>query len=1001
MSQLMPVGTIQTPAPDAAATHSGLVLEYARQADDLEPIVLVPGRYHIGSGDDCEIQVPAAGVAPRHCLVVVGPRKTVLKAFSPLTWVNESPIREGTLQPGDRFVIGPVEFAVRAPHSDETEPVPEEQTRSAAFSHGSGSPIHEPHRLTERPPARDRNSAAQNAEWTALAESRAALHEQRDYLARLATTLEARDRELQTREVDLRARWDELEARHQQRKVWELELQQGQEDLSRSRSELKQERQQVEEAHARIESQRAELDQRRDALDARAADVEGRDSLVREASERLQAERSELELQRQQLQAEEARLQQQADALALRESELRDRQSKLDSDREQLARDQDEFAQQQADWRAEKEQIADARSALDESRRDFQSECQRIDAARAELVQLRSDLEVSRADSGLVRRAMESEREQLEAARHQIAAERTALEARIRDWEWQQADLRERALHSEQLAAERQRLAEDQSALERQRASLTGERQALDNLRAGVDADREELQAARTRWEAQQAEWTADARQLDAERGLLALERQRLQAERERVEALRFPEASPVDAPQPERIAAPVPPLSPEPLEPSPDELFTLDDLPAAEEGTEYRADDWIADDLDRLHVPPDESLTSVSEPEAWGAPPPEEPLAEADAFVVVDELPHLITSEVSLDEECAVPGEPGPALSDQPDPEATGAEASDTEVAPAVRALRSQLAELFGISSQTAFGHSQLEREEPAEDLSPTEMPAESVADEPLAEDAVEEPTACEAALPEEGPLAETDASVADEVEPSAPPSPAATEGHGDSISAYMERLLARSRTSAANSALPAPEPERRRRPAAENDETASAPPPPPAPPPLEMPSAPPKSIAPEERVALRANIDSFRELANASARSAVAKHESKKLRTMVQIKVALAIIAGGLTVLLFVANSVGRVSYGTYALASAFATVVMTFDLARTVLAFYRWKSVESAAVWDGEADDSPEGARAGAAGDAATDDNTTNELPVVPIANPEDVPAESPAVEEAPQS
>jgi hypothetical protein len=228
--------------------------------------------------------------------------------------------------------------------------------------------------------------------------------------------------------------------------------------------------------------------------------------------------------------------------------------------------------------------------------------------------------------------------------------------------------------------------------------------------------------------------------------------------------------------------------------------------------------------------------------------------------------------------------------------------------------------------------------------------------------------------------------------VEPSAPgatsaPQPAADDGHADSVSAYMERLLARSRTAAASSAPPAAEPVRRRRTSTESsDNEETAPPPaaaPAAPPPLEMPCAPPKSIAPEEREALRANIDSFRELANASARSAVAKHESKKLRTMVQIKVVLTIVAAALTVVLFTANSLGRVSYAWYVLASALAAVVMGFDLARTVLAFYRWKSVETANLWESgeEPSDNTPATSGGATG--AADDNTTSELPVVPVA------------------
>jgi hypothetical protein len=287
----------------------------------------------------------------------------------------------------------------------------------------------------------------------------------------------------------------------------------------------------------------------------------------------------------------------------------------------------------------------------------------------------------------------------------------------------------------------------------------------------------------------------------------------------------------------------------------------------------------------------------------------------------------------------------------------------------------------MFGISSDAAFGHARPAVDEadeaPAEKQPQRDGPAadvivggEKVADSSPVEH--EQRGLGEVPAPDPGPA------------PAAPS--AAEDSHADSVSAYMERLLARSRTAAANSAPPAAEPVRRRRSSTESpdDEETSGKPdsaPPPPPPVLEMPSAPPKTIAPEEREALRANIDSFRELANASARSAVAKHESKKLRTMVQIKVVLTIVAAALTVVLFTANSLGRVSYGWYVLASGLAAVVMIFDLARTVIAFYRWKSVETANLWEpGEepSDDEP-GAKNGAS--SAGDDDTTSELPITP--------------------
>jgi peptidoglycan hydrolase CwlO-like protein len=856
--------------------------------------------------------------------------------------------------------------------------------------------------LPARPAGAARPPSDHSADWTALAESRAALHEQRDYLARLATTLEGRDRELQSREAELQTRWDELEARRTERQDWEREIQCQQEELSRARSDLAQQRQQLASQQDGVDTQRDELERRRAAFDERQMELDRRDEALRDASERLHSGQSELDSQRRQLETEQARLQAQADALAARESELTSQQSQLDSTRAALAREQAELAQQQADWRLESEQIAAARAALDDSRREFQAECQRIDAARAELVQLRNDLEVSRADSGLVRREMETEREQLEASRHDIAAERAALEARIRDWEAQQADHRQRTLDTEQLDAERKRLDEQQSMLEQRRTSLEAERQALGALRADIDADRDELQAARDRWEAQQAAWTADASQLDAERSRLAQEREQLQALREQLAARQPGQGDIGHPPHMDAAAFPVALLSADRLVNEPEEPVAPEETPAAFVEpfpvAEFGADE---DALAPCDDPLIEHHDVVDSAVNWGAETPRsvEPSPETDQFVGRDEVSSLAPAAFD-DQQPTAWGDPPPALSDVAGELPPAADVpDDSGVAPAVKALRSQLAELFGISSQTAFGHSRLEPDEPEDDLAPPELAEDAADDEPVVMDETQPPLAGEAAPLEKEPLAKDDARSHTTADSGGVLSPAPSESSGDSISDYMERLLARSRTATTRPEPPTPESARRRRPAAETEETASAAPPVPPPPPLEMPTAPPKSIAPEERVALRANIDSFRELANASARSAVAKHESKKLRTMVQIKVALAIIAGGLTVLLFIANSVGRVSYGVYTLAAAFATVVMVFDLARTVLAFYRWKSVESAATWDGESELSSENLRTDMAGDGAADDNSTSDLPLAPATDTADAPVSDELEETSP--
>ncbi|WP_437191276.1 hypothetical protein [Planctomicrobium sp. SH527] len=77
-----------------------------------QPISLGPGRYTIGSGEQCHIVLPETGVASRHCTLVVGEFQNIVKAWSPLTWINDGVLTEGSLRIGDRLIVGPVEFRV-------------------------------------------------------------------------------------------------------------------------------------------------------------------------------------------------------------------------------------------------------------------------------------------------------------------------------------------------------------------------------------------------------------------------------------------------------------------------------------------------------------------------------------------------------------------------------------------------------------------------------------------------------------------------------------------------------------------------------------------------------------------------------------------------------------------------------------------------------------------------------------------------------------------------
>lgn len=96
-----------------------LVLEPVRQSPRIDSRPMSVGRYLIGSASDCDITISVAGVAPQHCLMIVGANKTIVKAISPLTWINDGPLTEAVLKHGERLILGPVELRTRLPEVSE------------------------------------------------------------------------------------------------------------------------------------------------------------------------------------------------------------------------------------------------------------------------------------------------------------------------------------------------------------------------------------------------------------------------------------------------------------------------------------------------------------------------------------------------------------------------------------------------------------------------------------------------------------------------------------------------------------------------------------------------------------------------------------------------------------------------------------------------------------------------------------------------------------------
>ena len=87
----------------------------------LPTIRLGLGKHLLGTDNCCTVRVRADNVEPRHAMIIVSEHRTVVKALHPQTWVNEGPVSEMVLRPGDRLSLGPLTFRVRAARADELE----------------------------------------------------------------------------------------------------------------------------------------------------------------------------------------------------------------------------------------------------------------------------------------------------------------------------------------------------------------------------------------------------------------------------------------------------------------------------------------------------------------------------------------------------------------------------------------------------------------------------------------------------------------------------------------------------------------------------------------------------------------------------------------------------------------------------------------------------------------------------------------------------------------
>ncbi len=557
----MPIPTLTEGSMDRqtkrTSTAPKLVLEPVRESSRLDSHPLATGRYLIGSSPECDIVLAIGGVAPQHCLLIVGVNKTIVKAISPLTWINDGPLTEAVLKHGERLILGPVELRTRRPEVTEwielREPEPARPTPAVSYEpprieelldHARQqlqSVIDEPPSPAE-PGAEELSLAGAVRIHSASAEPVSPVSTVPPLLAHERELLSAAQRErqqqeleftersraleylgseLSTREAQLRSRESTLNARQSQVEHWLTEFEQRQQAIAAQEHALQVRNEAEATASRMIAEQTRSLEDEQLRLRQLSDSVRGRESDLERQALALAEQTQAVEAQEIELRAQAASRQQQAQtvqtfaavtpvdtsAVELREAAVAQREALLTSSlaalqttRQQISREANDLEQRFTELLHLEQSMQSRESALAEQ------------ASQAE-ARIR---EATALSTGLV------EREQAVAASLAAVSEREAtLQQRRSDVDGRERELRglrsELDIREESLNQQFSQLQLDRSALRAAQSKLQLAEQSANQRLVDLDWTTQqrtneqvaELEQRRQELAAQAAEWEA------------------------------------------------------------------------------------------------------------------------------------------------------------------------------------------------------------------------------------------------------------------------------------------------------------------------------------------------------------------------------------------------------------------------------------------------------------------------------------------------------------
>ncbi len=571
-----------------SSTAPKLVLEPVRQNSSLDSFPLASGRYLIGSAPDCDLVIAVSGVAPQHCLMIVGVNKTIVKAISPLTWINDGPLTEAVLKHGERLILGPVELRTRCPEVSEWVEIRDEdpvnlpapvtyqppqieelldharqqlqtaidESPSAAASWSEDLPLSEAVQIHAAaaikdvvPPAVIPADQAPSLESTAAArrefEQRSIEIEERsraiEYLgSELATRedqLRARERVLNSHEAQLKAALAEVE-RHQQSLTMQEQALQVRSQAETTASRLLAER------SLALEDEQARVQQLEDAATQLASEVQREASVLAEQRRTLATLEAELASRDEALQQQSQRIQAlvavppvDTREIQIREATVAKRETVLSSSLAALQVSRDQISKEAAQLEGRFAELLEREQAIQFRQSGLTEQATKADALLREATTRQASVE-EREQAIVATLAAVTERE---AALQRLKSELIERDQQLNNLR-SELDIRDEALNQQfsQLQLDRSTLRAGQSKL--QLAEQTANQRLADldwssqqratELETELNRRRQELESLSAEWEAKAAPMQEQAALLVTRQQELVLREQQI-AERE------------------------------------------------------------------------------------------------------------------------------------------------------------------------------------------------------------------------------------------------------------------------------------------------------------------------------------------------------------------------------------------------------------------------------------------------------------------------------------